>query len=85
MDAKMIEECKGCLLWEKHISEQTPPCSCLVEFPEMAYRCPCVDCLIKPMCKTGCSSYQEFTTRWVKALHSKRTSAHHVKKVKYEF
>jgi hypothetical protein len=53
----MHESCKGCLTY----NETNDSCSDLVSFLfDSKYYCPCTSCLIKVMCREGCTKYREF-------------------------
>ena len=68
-----LKDCKGCCS-EKSIvirKEWTTYTICgmslVKELPEKFYKipvCPCVECLIKPVCKKECEEYGEYASKY---------------------
>ena len=45
--------CKGCLLYE------TDSVGCITRNSPNIINCPCNNCIIKMLCKTGCQEYKD--------------------------
>ena len=51
-------ECKGC----KTLGLMKDPYVC--DFIRHSDKCPCIECLIKPMCGTACKEYNAFYEKY---------------------
>lgn len=60
---KHLKQCNGCTTTEdeKH--------HCVFRLLDMIFLCPCIDCLVKPMCKSGCDERSEKAFKIMEVSH----------------
>ena len=78
---KVYEICKGCRTSSKYADQRDGKSKCkricLVSIPVLSetQQCPCITCLIKGMCLSGCEEFREYSNVIQRLIYNEKRSS----------